>query len=535
MKRFSSRKLLVLGVAVVLAAAGCSSGATPGASGGGGTADSVTIPFTPEPKSLNPDWQNDTGAWYPAGNIYSRLVDLDWGATAGIVAYPDLAKSWDTSPDGKTYTFHLREGVKWHDGKPLTSADVVYTYQTIQEKRYPLAQYLNGATITAPDPQTVVIAFAKPNVAFVPLLAQASNWYGAILPKHLYEGTDWTKNPANTQPVGTGPFKFVSWQRGGQVSLEANPDYFLGAPKVKKLNLVVVTNAQVAMAGFQSGQYPFVADNLLSNYQQIKQLESGGGDTTVVRTPSLYGRDVYFNLRNSILADLRVRQAISYGIDRDAINRTAFAGLWPPDYNAGISSFAEYLNKDAQFPHFDLAKAKQLLDESGHPAGPDGTRFTLRLTNYPSTDSTLIAQVLVEQFKAMGIAVKWQQFDLTTWLTKLGTGDFDLSTYYVRYGPDPAAYAEHFGTGGPRNFTKYSNQKVDALLAQAGSTTDVATRKQLYNEVQTQLVADVPYVNLFTENKFSLARKGWDGFAVQSSAFGKAMGWFSFYAVHRTS
>lgn len=523
----------ILGVlaAFALVATGCAAGSDP-AGGTGSKPDSITVPVKSEPKSLNPNWQNDAGGYYPSGNIYSHLVILDWGTVAGTQAYPDLAETWDTSEDGKTFTFHLRQGVKWHDGEPLTSADVVYTYQTIIDKKYPLAQYLAGAQLSAPDASTVVIAFDKPNVAFVPLLAQTSNWYGAILPKHIYEGTDWSKNPANNKPIGSGPFKFSSWQRGSSIVLEANPDYFLGAAKIKKLTFSVVTDAQVAMTGFQSGQYPYLTNDFVSNFPQLKQMTTAGGDPVVVQTPSLYDRSLYLNQRNPILANAKVRQALAYGIDREGINETAFAGLWEPTYNAGISSFTEFLNPDATFPKFDQARAKQLLDEAGYPVGGNGSRFSLRLTNYPVTDSNLIAQVLVEQFKALDIEIKYEQYELSTWLNKVSTGDFDLSTYFVRYGPDPAAYGEHFRTDSARNFMNYHNADVDTWIDQALLTTDRAERKRLYGQVQSQLVADVPYIPLFTENKFSLVHEGWQGFPTQSDAYNKAMGWFGYYAVH---
>lgn len=520
------------GLAGLLLAAGCAadSSTADGTGSGSDNPDSITIPFKPEPKSLNPNWQTDAGGFYPSGNIYSSLVTLDWGTVQGTQAYPDLAESWDSSADGTTYTFHLRDGVTWHDGEPLTSADVVYTYQTILDEQYPLAQYLDGATITAPDPQTVVVEFDEPNVSFVPLLAQASNWYGKILPKHIYEGTDWSANPANMEPVGSGPFKFKSWQRGSQITLEANEDYFLGPPELEELTFSLVTDAQVAMAGFQADQYPYLTNDFVSNFPEIREMKDSGGDPVVVETPSLYDRSILLNLDNEILSQPKVREALAYGVDRPGMATVAFSDLWEPTYNAGISGFDAYLNPDATFPEHDLDKAKQLLDEAGYPV-EGGSRFTLRLTNYPVTDSTLIAQVLKEQLEALDITVKWEQYDLSTWQSKLTNGDFDLSTYFVRYGPDPAAYGEHFQTDGPRNFTGYSNAQVDEWLAEATSTTDDAARKELYGQVQQQLVMDIPYLPLFTENKISLVHEGWSGFPTQEEAFGKSMGWFGYYAV----
>ncbi len=536
------KRLIVLLATFAVVFAACGSSTTsppasdaPAASGGPpATPADLVVPVKVDAKSLNPDWQNDSGGYWANGNIYSRLVVLDWGVVKGTTAYGDLAESWDVSDDGKSYTFHLRDNATWHDGKPVTSADVVYTFQTIVDNKYPLAQYLTGAQLSAPDEKTVKIDFAEPNVAFVPLLAQASNWYGAILPKHVYEGTDWSSNPANEKPVGSGPFKFSSWDKGSKITLEANPDYFLGPPSLSTLTFQVVADAQVAKAGFDAGEFPYLTNDYVTNFPELKQLADAKADPVVIITPSLYDRSFLLNLKNEALANPLVRQALAYGVDREAMNQTAFAGLWDPTYNAGISSFGEYRDDSAKFPSHDAEKAKQLLDQAGYPVKADGTRFALRVTNYPVADSNLIAEVAVQQLKELGIAATWEQYDLPTWLDKLKQGDFDISSYFVRYGPDPAAYGEHFATGAPRNFIGLSDPELDAWLKDASLTTDTATRKDLYSKVQHRLVETMPYIPLFTERKFSLAHEGWTGFATMEDGYDKSMGWFGYYAVKKT-
>lgn len=534
------KKLLATATGVLLLLSACT-GSSPSSQPSGSAGPtatpapplSIVEPVKADAKSLNPDWQNDSGGYWANGNIYSHLVILDWGVVKGTSVYGDLAESWDISSDSLTYTFHLRSGVKWHDGQPFTSADVVYTFQTIVDKEYPLAAYLKGATFTAPDDQTVVITLEKPNAGFLPLLAQASNWYGAILPKHVYDGTDWSTNPANQQPVGTGPFKFVSWDQGTQIRLEANPDYFLGAPELKSLTFQVAADAQVAQAGFDRGDYPYITNDYVTNFPQLATLQQAGGDPVVIVTPSLYDRSIMFNLNNPILAKPLVREAIAYALDRETMNQIAFSGLWEPTYNAGISSVPTFLDPKATFPQFDAEKAMALLDQAGYPAGADGVRLSLHLTNYPVADSNLIAEVVVQQLKDVGIAVTWDQLDLPTWLDHLQKHDFDMTTYFVRYGPDPAAYGEHFGTGAPRNFMSFSSSDVDGWVAEGVATTDEAARKVLYAKIQQELVKQIPYVPLFTERKFSLVHQGWEGFATQESGYDKAMGWFGYYAVHK--
>jgi peptide/nickel transport system substrate-binding protein len=518
--------LVLLFALVVTACGGSSSQAN---------ANSLVIAVTPEPKSLNPDWQADPGSYWPSGNIYNHLVVSDWGAVAGTPNYADLAQTWDVSPDGTLYTFHLKQGVKWHDGQSFSSDDVLYTFQTIIDKKYPLAQYLAGATLSAPDPNTFVVKFAQPNVAFVPLLAQASNWYGAILPKHVYQGTDWSTNPANQKPVGTGPFKFVSWDRGTQVTLQSNPDYWRGVPRMSRVVLRFVSDGQVALSGFDAGQYPYLDSYYLDNFSMIKKKMEAGGSTVVVPTGSFYDLCLYLNLKDPILSNQKVREAISYAVDREALSQQAFFGLDGPNYYAGVPAIGSYLDKTVQFPHRDIAKAKQLLDEAGYPVKSDGTRFKLQITDYPEGDTDATSQVMVEQLKAVNIDATWQQNDAASWLSKARSGQFQMAVYFVRYGPDPAAYAEHFKTGSARDFTGYSNSDVDSWLAQAQTTSDQAKRAELYGKVQKQLTLDIPYISLATTSNYNFVRKGWHGFSAQPEAFNKSGGWFSLAGVYQAA
>lgn len=497
------------------------------------TPASMVIPVDPEPKSLNPDWQADPGAYWPAGNIYNHLVISDWGAVSGKPNYRDLAQSWKISKDGKTYTFHLKTGVKWQDGKPFSSADVVYTFQTIIDKKYPLSQYLTGARLSAPDKNTVVVKFAQPNVSFIPLLAQASNWYGAILPKHIYQGTDWSTNPANQKPIGTGPYRFVSWNRGTQLTLEANPSYWGRKPQVKRIVLRFVSDPQVALSGFEAGQYPYLDASYISNFALIKRMQQSGGSTAVVRTPSFYDICLYLNVHDPILGNKKVRQAIAYAVDRPALARQAFFGLYAPNYYAGVPAIGQYLDKKVQFPHTNLAKARQLLDQAGYPV-KGGSRFHLTITDYSEGDTDAAAQVMVEQLKAVNIDAAFQQYDPASWLAMARSGKIQLAVYFVRYGPDPAAYAEHFKTGSPRDFTGYSNSKVDSWLDRAASTPNQKKRAQLYGLVQKQLVSDVPYISLTTSSNYNFIQKGWHGFSAQKESFNKNGGWFSFVNVYHS-
>jgi peptide/nickel transport system substrate-binding protein len=458
---------------------------------------------------------------------------MDWGINEGVTCYGDLAESWEIDESGTVYTFKLYEGVTWHDGEPVTSEDVKYTYDTIIENGYPLAAYLADVVdIRAPDDLTLVIELDAPNPAFLPFLAQISNWYGMILPKHIYEGKDWTTNPLGDTLIGSGPFKFVEYVEGSHTTLVANEDYFRGPPGVDKIVIEIVPDPGVGRTKFFAGEYPILDMKYApTSYAEIQALMES--DTIeVVFTGSHFSQDLMLNLDKPPLDDVRVRKAIAYAIDREAMNQLAFMGMLTPSYHVGTTGYPEFLNMDIKYPDHDPDMAAQLLDDAGYPLKEDGTRFTIHVTAPVLPAYELITEVLVEQLRAVGIDAVWDKFDATTWANVVrGDRDYELSTYYMRFGPDPDAYREHFGTGQPRNFTGYSNPEVDALLEEALTYTDPEKRKEIYYQVQELILEDMPYIPLIAEGKVTLVRKGWEGWPTQPSGFNTALGWFGYWAV----
>lgn len=530
MKR-SRTTIAVLAASALLVAACGSDGEPAGESGDSGEEQVLVVPVQAGPQSLNPNWQDDVGSYFMSGNVFSTLVILDWGIAMGTTAYGDLAESWETSEDATTYTFTLRDGVTWHDGEPFSSADVLYTYQTVVDNGYPGVELLGDATLSAPDELTFVVAFEEPNVSFIPLLAQLSNWYLKILPEHVYEGDDWSTSEANADPIGTGPFIYDS-SNAEQVTLTANPDHYLGEPEVDRLVLRVVPDASVANEAFNAGEYPYLPSQYVTSYEDMRQRLDTESDKRVIETPSTYGRDLIFNQTVEPFDDLEVRRAIAYAIDREQISELAFRGLWEPAYTAGSPYVPEYLNEDTTFPEYDPAEAERILDEAGYPRDADGTRFAMSFTNATQEDSRLIAEVLVEQLKAIGIDVQWATYDQPTWTEKVSAGgDWVTSTYFTRYGPDPEAYCEHFQTGGGRNFGGYSNPQVDQACDDARATTDEDVRHAAYDLIQEQVVADVPYINLFGQLRFSLADDAWQCLPVDECGYDTSLGWFGFRSV----
>ncbi|MBM3613236.1 MAG: hypothetical protein FJX19_09760 [Alphaproteobacteria bacterium] len=492
----------------------------------------LVVPQLGEPKTLSPNFASDSLAFAPASNVYSHLVAIDWGVNNGTGAYGDLAESWSTSDDGKRVTFRLHRNAKWHDGKPVTAHDVKFTFDTIIQRKYPAFVVLkNVRAIEVPDDHTVVLDLIDPEVGFVPMLAQVSTWTGKIYPKHLWEGQDgFDKGPHVNAPIGSGPFRFARWERGGLVELEANRDYFRGAPKIDRLVFRQITDVNVARAEFDSGRLAFLNYEYAPPLAEIPALQRDP-KIKVVFTPSHFSRDIQLNLTRAPLDKPQVRQAIAHAIDREAMNKLAFNGLWRPAVHASVESQGELINRAARFPAFDRARAEKLLDEAGLPRGAGGWRFQIAVTNPNFPDCKAMMEVLVQQLRQVGINARLEQFDQATWFRRQAEKNFDISCYFTRYGPDPDAFREHFMTGGGRNNMSYSSAELNALVTRAATLRDKEERRRIYHRVQELIVTDLPYINLFDEQKTTLIRTGWSGFNTEPEAFDRALTWFGYYTV----
>ena len=460
-----------------------------------------------EPKTLNGDWcQDGYGGWENAA-LFSNLVCMDVGCTV----QPDLADSWENSPDYKTFTFHLNPNAKFSDGRPVTSEDVKYTYETIVEKGYPGKKYLaNLEAIETPDEHTVIIKLSTPNVAFIPMLALAGNWFMWILPKHVYEGEDWQTGPHAKNPVGSGPFLLEEWVPGSHITLVANDNYFRGRPTLDKLVIRFIPDVQVAIQAFNAGELDYLPFDYAPPYAELPKYDANP-NIRVIRGEWIYGENLSFNQAKAPWNNPKVRQAIAYAINREELNKQAFDGTWPITYNAGIPAVPEYLNKDARYPEYNLEEAKRLLDEAGLKAGPDGVRIRTTIMDPPYEYDHLLTEALIEQLRQVGIECTWNKYDWDTWYTKLQNGDWDLTVDYMRYAPDPNNYYDLYHTEGARNFKHYSNPELDALLEQGRQELDVAKRHEIFNKVQEILVKDCADIVLVQEVQVELVKKNWHG------------------------
>jgi peptide/nickel transport system substrate-binding protein len=447
-----------------------------------------------DPKFLNANYDFDGQAYYQNMNIYSKLVNQDY--KTGTI-HPDLATKWDVSPDGLTYTFHLREGVKWHDGKPFTSADVKWTYDDLIKegtKAQAFRIITSLKSVEAPDAKTAVFTLKEKDALF--LVGMAGYYGGNVLPKHLYEGTDVRKNPYNFRPVGTGPFKVNELVTGSHITLDANPDYYGLGPYLDRLIFKVVPNLATMMSTLEAGEVGYSAPS--PPFGDVARLRALPG-MKVDEAPSQIVQWTAFNLSDPKFKDLRVRQAMSHAIDREEISKQVYAGLVIPSTAMYISTVPKFYDATAKQPAYDPAKAEKLLDEAGYKRGADGIRFKTRYAAFISSlaGGPEMGQVIKQQLGRIGVEVNLEVQEFALFNEKIiKKRDFEMTASGGPHGPDPSELANFVGTGGTRNVMGYSNARVDELFKMGRQTIDEAERKKIYNEIQQIMATDLPRMNL---------------------------------------
>lgn len=421
--------------------------------------------------------------------IYELIFDALLRRDEHFNVQPGLAERWE-APDPLTYVFHLRQRVRFHDGRPLTSRDVKWTFDSLLQGKIPstkTATYKYVAAVEAPDESTVVFRLKEPF---------------ATLPWNLSEGAIGivpygSSTELSANPIGSGPFRFVSAAQDQDVVVARNDDYWGEKPKLSAVRFLVVPDETTRALELRKGSAD-VASNAFS--ADVAAVLAEDKNLEVLRGPGTIYAYAAFNLRDPILQDVRVRQAIAYAIDR----RPLIESLWrnqvrPADSILPPQSWTYSRN----VPHYDhnLAKAAQLLDAAGYPLS-DGVRF--HLTMKTSTDGTtrLMAAVLQQQLAEAGIALEIRSFESATFLADVAKGAFQF--YSLRWiggnqDPDMFEAAFHSSKFPPNGVNRghYSNPRADALIDEGRRTLDPERRKAIYAELQTILATDLPYIHLW--------------------------------------
>lgn len=461
------------------------------------TADEVRIGGTlvsgalSEPGILNPMVAFDDQAFRIAAMVFSPLVGSD------LVHYstpnPALAESWEVNADATKFTFKIHSGVTWHDGQPLTAEDVRWTMQAVIDNRGSVAATLlsDVVSVEAPDNLTVVVNLANSNTAWIEGLGIPQGFF--VLPKHLLENENWQENAFNTNPIGSGPFKFENWERGSFISLTANTDFFLGRPPIDRIVQRFYGMAELTEA-FRQGEVQYVYDRLpVSELVALQDLP----DFRIDRLPLPQVQWFAFNIeQEETFQDVRVRRAFAHAIDAREISDRAYGGVWEP--NTGVFPINAVYNNKTTFAH-DPELAERLLDEAGFPRGSDGTRLTVDWSYAEVMGNSDVGAVVRDQLAKVGIAVRLDSMDWPTYSQSvIQDRKFQIGTGAGWQGPDPNELAQFFTTGGRRNMGGYSNAEVDALFASARATTDFNVRRDIYLEIQEILFDEVPRVQLVT-------------------------------------
>ena len=441
--------------------------------------------------------------------------------TEGLLTYdldfkpvPVLATSWDVSPDGLRYTFRLREGVKWHDGRDFSAADVAYSLKLLREN-HPRGRgtFANVTEIQTPDANTVVLLLGKPAPY---LLAALDASESPIVPKHLYEGVDVLTNRNASAPIGTGPFRFKEWVKGSHVVVERNPDYWDGKkPYLDRIVFRFIPDTAARAAAFEAkeldiGGGPPVARSDIARLLKLPHLagETRGYDYNGAFT------QLFFNFDNPILRDRRVRLAIAHAIDLDLLLQAVWFGYGQIATTAISPNLKAFHDPSIARYGFNVGKANQLLDEAGYPRKSDGKRFTLRVFNNPYFGKGS-ADFLRQALTKIGVGVDLQIFDFTTYISRTYTNrDFDLTVEALANTFDPTLgvqriyWSKNFKIGLPfSNASRYANPAVDTLLEAAAIEPDTEARARIWKDLQKVLHDDVAAVNLIVPQGVTIYNK----------------------------
>ena len=462
--------------------------------------------------NLIPLLASDSSSHDIAGMVYNGLVKYD--KDMNIIG--DLAESWDITDNGLVITFHLRKGVKWHDGQPFTAADVLYTYQVTVDPKTPTAYAEDFKAVKKADgldDYTFRVTYDKP---FAPALI---SWSSSILPRHLLFGKDITKSELARHPIGTGPYKFKEWVAGQKIVLVSNPDYFEGRPYIDgQITRIIPDTAtmflelraqNLGMMGLTPLQYTRQTENNLfkNNFNKYRYL-------------SFAYTYLGYNLKNPLFTDKRVRQAISYAINKDEIISGVLLGLGKPatgPYKPGSWAYNDNVKKY----NYDPQKARELLRETGWTKlnsdgvlEKDGKPFVFEIvTNQGNETRQKCAEIIQRQLKEVGITVKIRILEWSAFVTDfINKRRFDTVILGWTIPLDPDAYdVWHSSKTKPEelNFISYNNPEADKMLEKGRSTFDQKERKKCYDRFQEILAEDQPYTFLYvpdaliiTHNRF---------------------------------
>lgn len=452
-----------------------------------GGSDTLRIGLDVDAGTGDPALMRDTSAFRLRELVFDGLIELG----PDFTPKPSLAESWE-NPDPTTWVFKLRPGVTFHDGSPLTAEDVKFTFERILDEKLASpsrAFFTPIKSIEAVDDLTVKFTLDQPYAPLLSYLIQP------IVPKAIVE-----KDAAAfaNAPVGTGPYKFVEWKRGDTITFEANPDYWGGAPKTPNIQFKIVPDNSARVVALESGDLDLVQSPL--SPQDVTRLQADG-KFTVNRVPAAGYTYVNLNCADPILSDEKVRQALSYLVNRDDITASIYKGIGqvakgpiPPGMWAFSADLPEYT--------YDPEKAAALLDEAGWVLGADGKRskdgvpmkLTVR-THSEDPDRRQLIEVLQAELQNVGIEADTNAVDFPTYFADVQAGKYQMGVigWLNLANPDQAMYRQ-FTIDGTANYGKCNNQEASDLIKQARAELDQTKAKELYAQAAKIVVEQAFYI-----------------------------------------
>lgn len=460
----------------------------------GGTLTSL---LTPEPPVLIPLVNTQGPTIYATTKMYQGLVQY----SSSLEPVPELAKSWEISPDKLVYTFQLQPNVRFHDGKPCTSEDVVFSIMdfamTLSSRARSVFTVIDKTE--AVDPLTVRITLKQP---FEPLILLLGATSVPIVPKHVYAGTDFRTNPANQTPNGTGPFRFVEWQRGNFIRMRRFEDYWKpGLPYLDEIIFRIVPDGQSRALALQTGQTQIAQANDIEPFD-IPRFRQQGNIEFTTKGWEYFAPISWFEINKRVkpLDDARVRRAMSHAIDRKFINDRLWFGVGKPATGPFVSTL-RFRDPEVSLPEYDPKKAMGLLDEAGLKPGANGIRFSIKHLPLPYGEVwTRLSEYFRTCMQRIGVEVTLETTDAGGWAARMASWEFDTSVNFVYQVADPALAVEHYYLSTNikhvtfTNVGGYSNPKVDALFEKGRLSSDPEVRRQAYAEVQKIICKDMPYL-----------------------------------------
>lgn len=479
--------------------------------------------------TLNPITEQDGVSYLVNLWVYDSLIRLD----ESLQPVPELAESWEASPDGLTWTLRLKQGVTWHDGTPFTAADVAFTVHTILDPKTQTQYRANYSTLVgfaeltnsdapvAPDtlPQdpvevvddhTVRFHLAEP---FAPFLVQSLHL--PVAPKHLLEDVDVNTAEVNAAPIGTGAYRFVDWKRDNRLVLQAYDGYYGGQPTVTDLVLRVIPDETVLLQELRTGGIEFmerVPREAVADLQASPEFE-------VALVDNIGCTFVSFNTTHPVLGDKAVRQAIGHAVDMETFIEEVLLGLALPA--TGLYPPYTWMHEpDVRRYPYDPAESERLLDAAGWTMGSDGTRakegvsLAFKMSTFKGHEAgEQFLATAKEWLGAVGISMEIEILELAAWIDTLVGSTFEatMSNWDGSADPDGYGYGMYHSEGG-RNRALYRNPEIDGALETGRRTLDQEARKAAYSAFQKIAAEDLPYLPLYHYQHIYAYRSVFDGF-----------------------